>query len=95
MKQGRVRRIEPVEPGGEPVCLLTPGAARSRRVPIDRLLTHGTFEPSEAGYEVWLPPGEEYWTLANDFAEEEARCCAALAIEIEEQDSGIVLRASF
>lgn len=95
MQQRRVRHIEPIDPGGEPVCLLTPEVARSRRVPIDRLLTHGTFEPSESGYEVRLPPGEEYWTLANEFAEEEAACCAALGLDIEEQDAGIVLRASF
>lgn len=95
MNQGRVRRIEPAAPGGEPVCLLTPEAARSRRVPIDRLLTHGTFELREAGYEISLPPGGTSWALANEFAEEEAKCCAALAIEIEERDDRIVVHASF
>lgn len=95
MQQQRMRRIEPVEPEGEPICLLTAEGARRRRVPIDRLLTDGTLEPTEAGYEVRLPLGEKYWALANEFAEEEADCCPSLALEIEERDTGIVLRASF
>ena len=95
MQARRSRRIEPRDPGGEPVCLLTPEAARRRRVPIDHLLSHGIFEQSEAGYEISLPLGETYWALANDFAEEEAKCCAALAIAVEERDTGIVVRASF
>lgn len=95
MQQRRVRHIEPVDPGGEPVCLLTPEGARSRRVPIDRLLVHGILDPTGAGYEIRLPPGEEYWALANEFAVEEAGCCASLALDIEERDTGIVLRASF
>lgn len=95
MEARRSRRIEARDPGGAPVCLLTPEAAGTRRVPIDRLVSEGTLTPAGAGYEIVLPPGEQYWALANQFAEEEADCCAALALEVEEGESGIVVRASF
>lgn len=77
------------------MCLLTAEVARTRRVPIDRLLMDGTFEPAEAGYVIRLPPTEQHWALANQFAEEEAACCAALALSIAEEDSAIVLTAAF
>ena len=95
MPSVRTRRIEPADPGGEPVCLLTQEDARARRVPIDRLLALGTIKPKEAGYEIRLPRGEENWTLANEFAEEEAACCASLGLEVEERDGATVVTATF
>ena len=95
MPPARIRRIEPADPGGEPVCLLTQEQARARLVPIDRLLALGTFEPRAAGYEIRLPPGEEYWVLANDFAEEEAACCASLTLAVEERGDATVVTATF
>lgn len=44
MAPGRVRRIEPTDPGGEPVCQLSAEGARRRRVPVDRLLTPHTWD---------------------------------------------------
>jgi len=91
----RRRHNEPTDPGGEPVCLLTPEGALSRRVPIDRLLTRGTLSVQGSRYEITLPAGEESWALANQFADEEATCCASLTFDLEESDAAVVLRASF
>lgn len=88
----RVRRIEPADPGGEPICLLTAEGARNRRVTVDHLLGHGTLEFEGAGYEIRLPPGDEYWALANEFADEEAACCSSLAFDIYDLDTAIVVR---
>ncbi len=77
------------------MCLLTPEAARRRGVPIDRLLHHGTLEPTEGGYEIRLPAGEGAWALANEFADEESECCPSLAIEIEADPEATVVRAWF
>lgn len=95
MTPSRARRIEPSDPGGEPVCLLTAEGARERRVPIDRLLEDGEMQPLDNGYEIRLPPGEGYWALANAFAEEEAHCCAALTLEVAESDAAILVSARF
>lgn len=92
---GRVRRIEASDPGGEPICLLTPDAARRRHVPVNRLLEEGTLEPLESGYLIRLPAGERTWVLANEFAEEEADCCAALTLEVAEGDDAVVVSATF
>lgn len=92
---GRVRVIEPRDPGGEPVCLLTPAVARSRAAPIDHLLAHGSFESIESGYRIRLPGGGGSWGLANQFADEEALCCPALRLEVEERRGSVVLTATF
>ena len=90
-----VRRVGPVEAGGEAICLLTADVAASRAAPIDLLLEHGSLETTESGYRIALPPGEASWQLANDFADEESACCPALSIEIERRDDGVEVRASF
>ena len=95
MSPARTRRIEPAEPGGEPVCLLTAEGARNRKVPIDRLLALGEFEPAAAGYRIRLPPGDESRALAHEFVQEEAACCASLALEVAERGEAIVVSASF
>lgn len=95
MKPSRARRLEPIDPGGEPICRLTPEGARGRRAPIDRVLAQGTFEPRAAGYEIRLPAGEESWALANAFAEEEALCCPTLALELEEHADSVAITATF
>lgn len=95
MTLDRTRRIAPADPGGEPVCLLTAEGARERLVPIDRLLEHGELRSLDSGYEIRLPPGDASWELANLFAEEEARCCAALALEVAERQDAIVVTAWF
>ena len=91
----RRRRVEPVEPEGEPVCLLTAAAAHERRVPIDRLLQQGSFEPIERGYEVRLQADQGHWALANQFVDEEAVCCRSFAFELEEDDQTVTLRATY
>jgi len=95
MTPARRRHIAPTDPGGEPVCVLTAEGARGRRVPIDRLLELGEMRASGNGYEIRLPAGDEHWTLANAFAEEEAGCCAAMAFEVTESDTAILLVATF
>lgn len=92
--QPRKRRIEPIDRHGEPVCLLTADAARTRRVPIDRLLQDGDLILGGTGYEIRLPRGERYWTLANQFAEEEAACCRWLQLDVEESATGTTVRAA-
>jgi hypothetical protein len=87
----RVRRIEPADPAGEPICTLTAGAARRRRTPIDRLLEDGDFVAAGSGYEVRLPRGDREWEIANAFVEEEAACCASFGFEVIEQDDAIVV----
>jgi hypothetical protein len=89
----RTRRIEPAEPGGEAICLLTPGGARERSVPVDRLLQAGSFRAAGGGYEVHLPRGEGHWALANAFIEEEAACCPSFAFEVRETDATVVVLA--
>ena len=89
----RRRRIEPADAAGEPICLLTAEGARGRGAPIDRLLQNAQYESTEHGYEIRLARGEEQWTLANQFIEEEARCCASFGFEVTEEDDAVVVRA--
>jgi len=95
MAPERSRRIEPSDPGGEPVCLLTADGVRERRVPIDRLLESGELTPLPDGYEIRLPPGNESWAVANAFADEEANCCPALTLEVAETETTVMLAARF
>ena len=90
----RRRRIEPRDPGGEPICLLTAEGAHHRRAPIDRLLEDAGYQSTERGYEIQLARGEQQWTLANQFIEEEAQCCASFGFEVTEDEDAIVVRAS-
>lgn len=87
----RTRRIDPADPAGEPICTLTPGAARRRRAPIDRVLAHGDYVAADDGYEIRLPRGDDEWELANAFVEEEAECCASFGFLVIEQDDAIVI----
>lgn len=90
----RLRRIEATDAGGELICLLTAEGAHDREAPIDRLLELGEFTLTATGYEVRLPAGDAPWMLASRFIEEEAACCASLALEIEERDGMVVVRAT-
>ncbi|MEX2229983.1 MAG: hypothetical protein WEB13_10145 [Dehalococcoidia bacterium] len=92
-EQGRSRRIEPAEPGGEAICLLSAEGAGHRRVPIDRLLEHGEFVATANGYEARLPRTEDAWRLANMFVEEEAACCPSFAFEVHEREGAVVMLA--
>lgn len=91
----RFRAISPAEAGGERVCLLTAAAARAREAPIDRLLELGEMKAHGAGYDIRLPPGDQSWVLAIAFAEEEASCCPALALEVAESETAVVVSATF
>ncbi len=93
-KLPRRRTISATDPGGEPICTLTPGAAAARSAPIDRLIARGRLDVLGDGYEIRLARDERAWRMAEQFIEEEAACCPAFAFEAAEEGDTVVVRAA-
>jgi len=89
----RMRRLDPVDPVGEPVDTLTAGTARRRRAPIDHLLAIGDYRAADEGYEIQVPRSDSVGDLASAFVEEEAACCPSFAFTVTEHDDAIVIVA--
>ena len=91
----RQRHQRALDPRGEPVCLLTPEQASSRRAPISRVLDADEFEPTPNGYSIRLRRSDASWLLANEFVDEEAVCCPSMTFDVAEEQHAVVVRATF
>ncbi len=77
------------------ICFLTPEQVAQRRVPINRLLDVGAFEPAPYGYSIHLPRSDASWSLANQFVDEESVCCPSMTFDVVEEQGAVAVRAVF
>jgi hypothetical protein len=66
-----------------------------RRAPINRILDVGEFKAARNGYSIRLPRGDASWSLANQFVDEEARCCPSMTFDVAEEQDAVVAHAAF
>lgn len=90
----RTLTLEAIEPGPDPVCLLTRDEAALRAVPPDAFFDRAEYGPTDDGYVASLPRSDAMWAMASAFIEEERRCCPTLAFALVEHDDRITLRAA-
>ena len=77
--------------GGDDTGAAIPGTAPYGRVGQDNPVLF----PANPHRAAVPPRATSIWTLANDFADEEAACCASLTLEVDERDDATVVAATF